>query len=148
MSDEAPAGEAPAGEAPAGEGPEMVYAVPKDVLFDGLDPWLGVKREGLGGVLGQAEKAGRYVPRPEAEKDRSIKQIIPYLVLADGDRIFLMKRTRAGSDERLHDLYTIGVGVEERLAMRRGALIWNGGRSGCSSCAAHSSRPSWRQPAR
>jgi hypothetical protein len=62
MSDEAPAGEAPAGEAPAGEGPEMVYAVPKDVLFDGLDPWLGVKREGLGGVLGQAEKAGRYVP--------------------------------------------------------------------------------------
>jgi predicted NUDIX family phosphoesterase len=110
MSDEAPAGEAPAGEAPAGEGPEMVYAVPKDVLFDGLDPWLGVKREGLGGVLGQAEKAGRYVPRPEAEKDRSIKQIIPYLVLADGVRIFLMKRTRAGSDERLHDLYTIGVG--------------------------------------
>jgi predicted NUDIX family phosphoesterase len=96
--------------APAGGGPELVYAVPRDVLFDGLEPWLGVKREGMGGVLERAEKVGRYVPRPAAETDRSIKQIIPYLVLADDDRIFLMKRTRAGGDERLHDLYTIGVG--------------------------------------
>ena len=50
------------------------------------------------------------MPRPAAETDRSIKQIIPYLVLRDGDRIFLMKRTRAGGDARLHDQYTIGVG--------------------------------------
>jgi predicted NUDIX family phosphoesterase len=53
---------------------------------------------------------GSYVPRPEAERDPSLKQIIPYLVLRDGDRIFLMKRTRAGGDARLHDHYTIGVG--------------------------------------
>jgi predicted NUDIX family phosphoesterase len=50
------------------------------------------------------------VPRPLAETDRSLKQIIPYLVLRDGDRVFLMKRTRAGGDARLHDLYTVGVG--------------------------------------
>ena len=90
--------------------PELVYAVPRDVLFGGLEPWLGVKCEGVADLLERAEKAGRYVPRPDAETDRSIKQIIPYLVLADGVRIFLMKRTRAGGDERLHDLYTIGVG--------------------------------------
>jgi predicted NUDIX family phosphoesterase len=39
-----------------------------------------------------------------------MKQIIPYLVLADAHRVFLMKRTRAGGDARLHDLYSIGVG--------------------------------------
>lgn len=90
--------------------PELVYAVPRDALFGGVSPWLGVKRDGVEGILERAESAGRFVPRPSAETDRSLKQIIPYLILRDGDRIFLMKRTRAGGDARLHDLYTIGVG--------------------------------------
>jgi predicted NUDIX family phosphoesterase len=91
-------------------GPELVYAVARDVLFGGVEPWLGVKTDGVGAVLDRAGSAGAYVPRPAAEADRSLKQIIPYLVLRDGDRIFLMKRTRAGGDARLHDHYTIGVG--------------------------------------
>jgi predicted NUDIX family phosphoesterase len=90
--------------------PELVYAVPRDILFGSVEPWLGVKTSGVEAVLGRAESAGGYVPRPAAEADRSLKQIIPYLVLRDGGRIFLMKRTRAGGDARLHDLYTIGVG--------------------------------------
>lgn len=90
--------------------PELVYAVPRDVLFDGIEGWLGVKRNGTDAVLELARTAGAYVPRPAAEVDRSLKQIIPYLILRDGDRIFLMKRTRAGGDVRLHDRYTIGVG--------------------------------------
>jgi predicted NUDIX family phosphoesterase len=91
-------------------GPELVYAVPRDVLFGGVSPWLGVKRDGVAGILERAGSAGGFVPRPGAETDPSVKQIIPYLVLRDGDRIFLMKRTRAGGDARLHDHYTIGVG--------------------------------------
>jgi predicted NUDIX family phosphoesterase len=91
-------------------GPELVYAVPRDVLFHGHEPWLGVKTGGVEAVLARAESAGSFVPRPAAETDRSLKQIIPYLVLRDGERIFLMKRTRAGGDARLHDHYTIGVG--------------------------------------
>jgi predicted NUDIX family phosphoesterase len=94
----------------SGSGPELVYAVPRDVLFGGVEPWLGVKTNGVDAVLARAESVGSYVPRPAAEIDRSLKQIIPYLVLRDGDRIFLMRRTRAGGDARLHDLYTIGVG--------------------------------------
>jgi predicted NUDIX family phosphoesterase len=91
-------------------GGELVYAVPRDVLFAGVVPWLGVGRDGLEGVLERAGRDGTYVPRSAAEMDRSLKQIIPYLVLRDGDRIFLMKRTRAGGDARLHDRYSIGVG--------------------------------------
>lgn len=48
--------------------------------------------------------------REEAERDPTHKQVIPYLVLRDGDRWFLMRRTRAGGDERLHDRWSIGVG--------------------------------------
>jgi predicted NUDIX family phosphoesterase len=93
----------------SGEG-ELVYAVPRTLLFGDVAPWLGVKRDGVDGVLARAGEIGKYVLRAAAETDRSLKQIIPYLVLRDGDRIFLMKRTRAGGDARLHDRYTIGVG--------------------------------------
>jgi predicted NUDIX family phosphoesterase len=90
--------------------PELVYAVPRGVLLGDVAPWLGVKCDGVAEILDRARTAGSYFPRPAAESDRSLKQIIPYLVLRDGDRIFLMKRTKAGGDSRLHDLYTIGVG--------------------------------------
>jgi predicted NUDIX family phosphoesterase len=36
--------------------------------------------------------------------------VIPYLVLRDGPRYFLMRRTRAGGDARLHDRWSIGIG--------------------------------------
>ena len=91
-------------------GPELVYAVPREALFDGITPWLGVRREDVDAVLERAGNLGEYVPRPSAEADRSRKQIIPYLVLRDGDLVFLMKRTKAGGDARLHDLYSVGVG--------------------------------------
>jgi predicted NUDIX family phosphoesterase len=44
------------------------------------------------------------------EEDPAWKQVIPYPVLRDGDAWYLMRRTRAGSDARLHDRYSIGVG--------------------------------------
>jgi predicted NUDIX family phosphoesterase len=89
---------------------ERVYAVPRDVLFEGVEPWLGVRVRDVAGMLRLVESAGSFVDRAAAEVDASLKQIIPYLVLRDGERIFLMRRTRAGGDARLHDLYTIGVG--------------------------------------
>ncbi|MGD8486003.1 MAG: NUDIX domain-containing protein [Chloroflexota bacterium] len=36
--------------------------------------------------------------------------MIPYLLMRDGERLFLMQRTRAGGDARLHDLYSLGIG--------------------------------------
>jgi len=44
------------------------------------------------------------------EQDPSWKQVIPYLVVRDGVRYFLMRRTQAGGEARLHDRYSIGVG--------------------------------------
>ena len=76
-------------------------------------------RPGLAGrALGQTSRASRTSSRarasssraPEMEVDRAWKQVIPYLVLRDGARYFLMRRTRAGGDARLHDRFSIGVG--------------------------------------
>jgi predicted NUDIX family phosphoesterase len=89
---------------------ERVYAVPRTVLFDGTAPWLGVRVHDVEAILRRVDAAGSFVDRASAELDATIKQIIPYLLLRDRDRIFLMKRTRAGGDARLHDRYSIGIG--------------------------------------
>lgn len=88
--------------------PELVYAVPRDVLMRG-STWRGVRTAKVDEILARLDR-GTFYARPAAEADTSVKQIIPYLVLRDDERVFLMKRTRAGGDARLHDHYTIGVG--------------------------------------
>jgi predicted NUDIX family phosphoesterase len=72
--------------------------------------WRGVRGMDLSPLLRTAATLGEFRPRSEAETDPSWKQLIPYLLLRDGERIFLMRRTKAGGDERLHDRYSIGVG--------------------------------------
>jgi predicted NUDIX family phosphoesterase len=88
---------------------EQVLVVPREALVPG-DGWLGVRRGDLRQALEVVAREGRFVRRGDAEEDPSHKQVIPYLVLRDGDRWFLMRRTRAGGDARLHDLWSIGVG--------------------------------------
>jgi predicted NUDIX family phosphoesterase len=88
---------------------ERVLVVPRALaLPDG--PFRGVRRVPLAPLLAVAESAGEYRPRPEMEHDPSFKQLIPYLVLRDGAAWFLMRRTRAGADARLHERFSIGVG--------------------------------------
>ena len=55
-------------------------------------------------------RSARYVDRPAAEVDPSLKQLIPYVVVRDAERVFLMQRTDAGGDARLHRKASIGVG--------------------------------------
>lgn len=88
---------------------EQVLVVARDRCPDGAR-WLGLRTEGLTPFLDVVARHGRYAPRDAMEQDPTHKQIIPYLVLRDGDRYFLMRRTRAGADRRLHDRWSIGVG--------------------------------------
>jgi predicted NUDIX family phosphoesterase len=92
-----------------GDPDELVLVVPREALVPGQG-WTGVRRGDLVDALAVVAREGRYVRRGDAEDDPSLKQVIPYLVLRDGDRWFLMRRTRAGGDARLHDLGSIGVG--------------------------------------
>ncbi len=88
---------------------ELVYVVPRQLVVP--DPgWLGVRTDGIAAFRHAVERHGRFEPRPAMEADPRFKQIIPYLVLRDAERYFLMRRTRAGGDARLHDRWSIGVG--------------------------------------
>ena len=88
---------------------EMVLGLPRNAVPGGLD-FRGVLGVPLDPYLSAVAQLGTFRPREEVEHDPSWKQVIPYLLLRDGERIFLMRRTKAGGDERLHDRYSIGVG--------------------------------------
>ena len=92
-----------------GDPDEQVLVVPRTALVPG-EGWLGVRRGDLADALAVVAREGAFVRRGDAEEDPSRKQVIPYLVLRDGERWFLMRRTRGGGDARLHDLWSIGVG--------------------------------------
>jgi predicted NUDIX family phosphoesterase len=88
---------------------ELVYVVPRSAVVQG-DGWHGIRTTALAESVEAIARAGRYEPRPAMERDPGFKQIIPYLVVRDGPRYFLMRRTKAGADERLHERWSIGVG--------------------------------------
>jgi predicted NUDIX family phosphoesterase len=88
---------------------EHVLVVPRAALPE-LDGWHGLRADGLERILAVVVAEARPMARGAAEHDPSSKQIIPYLVLRDGPRYFLMQRTRAGGDPRLHDRWSIGIG--------------------------------------
>jgi predicted NUDIX family phosphoesterase len=92
-----------------GDPDEEVLVVPRGSIVPG-DGWLGVRRDGLDLALDVVRRDGFFLRRGDAEEDPTHKQVIPYLVLRDGERWFLMRRTKAGGDARLHDLWSIGVG--------------------------------------
>ena len=88
---------------------EQVLVLPRSSIMD--DPgWRGVRPADQAEFEALLAAEGRFESRSRAEHDRSLKQVIPYLVLRDGERFFLMRRTRAGGDARLHDRWSIGVG--------------------------------------
>lgn len=89
--------------------PELVLVVPRSAVI--AEPgWKGVRTYGIEAFLRAIDEVGLFAPRASMEENPAFKQVIPYLVLRDGERYFLMRRTRAGGDARLHDLWSIGVG--------------------------------------
>lgn len=88
---------------------ERVFVVPRVAVVDGA-AWYGIRTDGLDAFVAALERDGRYEPRDAMEVDPTFKQVIPYLVLRDDERYFLMRRTTGGGDARLHGRYSIGVG--------------------------------------
>jgi predicted NUDIX family phosphoesterase len=95
---------------------EEVLVVPTAAVLDELGggaAWHGIKPAAEADetrLAGLIRRSGEFRPRAAMEIDPSWKQVIPYSILRDGPRWFLMRRTRAGSDARLHDRFSIGVG--------------------------------------
>ena len=51
-----------------------------------------------------------YVVRRDAEEDPSLKQIIPYVLFVYENRILSYLRGKGGSEKRLHQLRSVGIG--------------------------------------
>ncbi|HYN64811.1 MAG TPA: hypothetical protein VES36_09440, partial [Candidatus Limnocylindrales bacterium] len=92
--------------------PEQVLVLPRDRVPAGCD-FTGLRPADDGALLRlrhALREHGRYLDRPLAEESPDWKQLIPYVVVRDGDKVFLMERTDAGGDARLHRKASIGVG--------------------------------------
>jgi predicted NUDIX family phosphoesterase len=91
---------------------ERVLVLPREHVPGGCD-FRGM-RAATPGMLDELRAGvashGAYVDRRVAEQDPARKQLIPYVVVRDADRVFLMHRTDAGGDPRLHGRASIGVG--------------------------------------
>jgi predicted NUDIX family phosphoesterase len=91
---------------------EEVLVLPRESVPGGCD-FRGVRSatpEDMATLRQAVRQSGRYLERPIAEEDPGHKQVIPYVVVRDGGRVFLMERTDAGGDARLHRKASIGVG--------------------------------------
>ena len=51
-----------------------------------------------------------FINRPQAEQDPGKKQIIPYILLQSRDGEKTAVYNRQGSEKRLHDLWSVGIG--------------------------------------
>ena len=92
---------------------ELVLVVPTVAVITELgggSAWLGIRSTGEAELAALIGREGRFRPRAAMESDPAWKQVIPYPVLRDGGAWYLMRRTKAGGDARLHDRYSIGVG--------------------------------------
>ncbi len=91
---------------------EFVYVIKRFDLFDQGFPH-GFRRPWevpLDDWIERIGSRGFFVERRHAEKDSTMKQIIPYCVLMRGDDIFVLRRKERGGESRLFNLHSIGVG--------------------------------------
>jgi predicted NUDIX family phosphoesterase len=91
---------------------ERVLVVPRDQVPGGCD-FTGIRKAGwdtMAAMRAAVTSHGRFMDRPIAEENPAFKQLIPYVVVRDGALVYLMERTAAGGDARLHGKASIGVG--------------------------------------
>jgi len=94
---------------------EFVYAISRDDLFDlrypqGFHACSGDNKDQITGFRQRAREEGYYIQRSKAEEESSLKQIIPYLLINRDGRILEVERLEKQSEERLHSLFSIGLG--------------------------------------
>jgi predicted NUDIX family phosphoesterase len=91
--------------------PEENVLVIKRSLFDELGSFQGLNfepRKYLDAILSRGNNF--FLRRPQAEKDPTHKQIIPYVLLAHADRVLFYIRGKKAGEQRLVAKGSIGIG--------------------------------------
>lgn len=89
-------------------GAEEILVVSRHLLLPGAVH--GFVREGAQTYRSRVLTYGEFRLRSEMEHDPAMKQIIPYLIVRHGSRIFAFQRLSTGGEARLHGRYSLGVG--------------------------------------
>lgn len=79
-------------------------------LLDSLLPEKEFVGEDVPEILARILADYRFAPRPAAEQDSSLKQLIPYVVIRQKGQYFLLRRLKQQTESRLHDKLSLGVG--------------------------------------
>jgi predicted NUDIX family phosphoesterase len=89
---------------------EKVLVVKTEKLSKYIEGKTGLLKDDSDKVLDIIINEHEFIWRPDAEEDPSYKQIIPYVVLTQNDRIFATRRLNKGGESRLHGKLSIGIG--------------------------------------
>lgn len=88
---------------------EQVLVVQREALEAKLGGAV-FSRENIDSIVDFIRREHFFVPRASAEYDNTVKQIIPYVVIRQAGRYFVMKRLARQTEARLHNLLSLGVG--------------------------------------
>ena len=118
---------------------DNILVVPREKLFEDMETPQGFATERLEQLLGRIREYRESADRKAAEEDPSLKQIIPYMVLCCGSKLFLMRRFDNQDEDRLRNLYSLGVGGHIEPAEDRGTARLAGPSRGSNASSARKS---------
>jgi predicted NUDIX family phosphoesterase len=88
---------------------EQVMVVERHLLAPFLIEY-GLVTEGVDEMFETMQERHFFIDRPTAEISPQYKQIIPYVVIRNRERYFLLQRTPKQTETRLHHKMSIGIG--------------------------------------
>ena len=90
---------------------EQVLCIPRNRLPENWVSKRSVVPMSLSDFVRQCSGSGfSFTDRDQAEQDPTQKQVIPYILLQSRDREMTAVYCRKGSEKRLHDLWSAGIG--------------------------------------
>ena len=88
---------------------EQVLVVERERIAQYLVEF-GLVREQLDEILDAIIDGAFFIDRPTAEVSPRYKQIIPYVVIRNGESFYLLQRTPKQTEARLHHKLSLGIG--------------------------------------
>lgn len=105
---------------------EHVLVVKREKLEQFIGSRNGLIRDDTGKLLETIMSGHEFLPRAEAEERPDYKQIIPYVILLQGDKVFVTRRLNKGGEARLHGRISIGIGGHINPVDEEGDLLMRG----------------------
>lgn len=94
---------------------ESVLVVPSHEINELVSKRTGVVQIDLEQIKKVIEQKGKFMSRDFAEYDENFRQVIPYVVMKNDEKILLLRRTEKQGEKRLHNKYSVGVGGHIRF---------------------------------